>query len=276
MAPKVIVLSPHLDDAVLSIGGLIGRERDVEVWTFFTSGPALETIAPSRRVFGDYAARRDEDERALAVLGAGKRWLDLHERIWREPPLRRVLHVFHTPPREADFAQLGAVRAIVGEAIDSGAQVYAPLAVGHHSDHMEVAIAAVRETLARRAFDRVRFYEDPYALGGGCRAAHFVTRTRRWSRFAAPAWASPRVGALLRLIAFAARGPGLDDYVPEAAALTWTCTPVAVTADEEAQKLAACVEYGTQMKAFGGADKVRAFMKRGHQVLGGEPIWSVA
>jgi LmbE family N-acetylglucosaminyl deacetylase len=280
VAPDLIILSPHLDDAVLSVGALIGREvaagRTVEVWTCFTAGPPLDDIPPKRRVFGDYTTRRDEDERALAVLGATKRWLDLPERIWRAPTLAKTLHVFHTPAGEGDFAELGRLRGMVGEAIDSGALVYAPLAVGHHCDHMEVAVAALRETIARRAFDRVRFYEDPYALGGGCRRAHFVTRQRSWRRFGAPAWASPRVGALLRLIAMSAKGPGLDHYVPEAAALTWTCTPAPVSDADEARKLAACVEYGTQMKAFGGAGAVRAFMHRGHSALGGEPIWAVS
>jgi hypothetical protein len=141
---------------------------------------------------------------------------------------------------------------------------------------MEVEIAALRETMARRAYDRVRFYEDPYALGGACRRAHFVTRRRPWAWFGGPGWASPRVGGLLRVIAAMAKGPGLDDYVPEAAAMTWTCTPAAVSDADEARKLAACVEYGTQMKAFGGAGRVRAFMHRGHRALGGEPIWSLS
>src|SRR4051794_10059997 len=78
-------LSPHLDDAVLALGGLIGREvsagKRVEVVSCFTAGPPLETIPPERRVFGDYSMRRSEDERALAVLGASHRWLDLQERI---------------------------------------------------------------------------------------------------------------------------------------------------------------------------------------------------
>ena len=90
MTSDIVILSPHLDDAVLSLGGLIGREvaagRSVEVVSCFTAGPPLDTIAPAHRVFGDYSMRRAEDERALAVLGARHRWLDLHERIWRQPP----------------------------------------------------------------------------------------------------------------------------------------------------------------------------------------------
>lgn len=273
-----VVLSPHLDDAVLSLGALIGREvaagRKVEVWTFYTAGPPIEAIPEERRVFGDYAARRAEDERALAVLGAGHRWLDLHERLFREPTLAKTTHVFHTPPREGDFSELARVRAIVGELIAGGAQVYAPLAIGHHVDHTEVTLGVLHELIARKAWDRVRFYEDPYSLGGACRKAHFVARQQKWKLFGAPGWASPRVAALLRVIAAMADGPNVDDYLPEAARLTWTCSPAPVTPDEEAKKLAAVVEYVSQMKAFGGAGAVRAFMQRGHATLGGEPLWT--
>lgn len=44
-------------------------------------------------------------------------------------------------------------------------------------------------------------------------------------------------------------------------------------ADEEG-KLAAVAEYGSQVKTFGGLDRVRPFLRRGHRVLGGEPVWT--
>lgn len=276
----IVVLSPHLDDAVLSIGGLIGREvaagRSVEVWTCFTAGPPLESIPEERRVFGDYSSRLSEDQRALAVLGAEKRWLDLHERIWRNPPLARTLHVFHTPPREGDFSELSKIREVVRGLLDGAALIYAPLAIGHHVDHTEVTVAVLRELLARDAFDRVRFYEDPYALGGACRRQHYVTSQRGWRVFGAPAWSSPRVGGLLSLVAMSARGPRIEDYVPEITRLQWTCTPMPMTGEDEERKLAAVSEYKSQVVAFGGLHRVRPFMKRGHRMLGGEPIWTCA
>ena len=283
MMSDIVILSPHLDDAVLSLGGMIGREvaagRIVEVVSCFTAGPPLDSISPERRVFGDYSMRRAEDERALAVLGARHRWLDLHERIWREPPLPRTngvfpTHVFRTPPHMGDFAELKPIRAAIGEILDSGATIYAPLAIGHHVDHVEVTLAALREVLGRGAFDRIRFYEDPYALGRACRKQHFVARRRMWRWFGAPAWASPRVGGLLRLVALVARGPKIEEYLPEADRLEWTCTPHEVSAGDETRKLAAIAEYGSQVRAFGGIERVRAFVHRGHQMLGGEPIWA--
>jgi LmbE family N-acetylglucosaminyl deacetylase len=273
----VIVLSPHLDDAVLSIGALIGREvaagRQVEVWTCFTDAPPVETIPPRRRVFGDYGARRAEDARALAVLGASYRWLDLHERLWREPPLPSMLHVFRTPDREAELPSVPAIRAAVAEAMATGARIYAPLGVGHHIDHVEVAVAALREVVMRNELEQIRFYEDPYALGGACRRRHFVTRRRRLPRFGGPAWASPRLAAMLRVVDASARGPGVDGYLPAAAGLPWRCIPEPVAPADEQRKLAAIAEYPSQVRAFGGPHHVRPFVARGHAALGGEPIW---
>jgi LmbE family N-acetylglucosaminyl deacetylase len=283
MTSDLVILSPHLDDAVLSLGGLISREvaagRNVEVVSCFTSGPPLDTIVPAPRVFGDYSMRRAEDERAMRVLGARHRWLDLHERIWRQPALPPSgvfpTHVFRTPERMDDFAELKSIRAAIASILDAGATVvYAPLAIGHHVDHVEVALAALRETLGSGAFDRIKFYEDPYALGRACRKQHFVAKRRMWRPFGAPAWASPRVGALLRLVAFAAKGPTIEQYLPEADRLEWACAPHAVSIADEERKLAAIAEYTSQVRAFGGIDRVRAFVRRGHKMLGGEPIWS--
>ena len=174
-AADIVVLSPHFDDAVISLGGMIGREaargRKVEVWTCFTTGPALETLPASQRSLADYAARQEEDRRALAVLGATARSLHLRERIWRDPPLRHEHHIFHTPPSLEGFAALSEIRQIAGELIRGRSQVFAPLGAGHHHDHMEVVLAVLLEMLSLNRPDRVDFYEDPYAQGGGCRRA---------------------------------------------------------------------------------------------------------
>jgi LmbE family N-acetylglucosaminyl deacetylase len=276
-APDVVVLSPHLDDAALAIGALLARlaaaGRRVAVWSAFTRGPPLAEVAPERRIFGDYATRRAEDERAMRILGAEPRWLELVERIWRAPALPRVRDVFRTPPTLEGFAALPELRAHVGALLDDPAvHLYAPLGVGHHHDHVEVALAALAECAARGAWDRVRFYEDVYALGAGCRRRHPVTARRPWRPLGAPAWASPRIGAILRLVASSEAGPGIDVYLPEAATLRWISVPEPC-GDFERIKLLAVAEYRSQVTAFGGLHQVSPFLHRGHEVLGGEPIW---
>jgi len=274
--PDVVVLSPHLDDAALSIGGLIARliasGRSVGVWTAFTKGPPLDTIPPERRVYGDYSIRHAEDVRAMEILGAERRWLDLIERIWREPPLARTLDVFRTPGSIDQFAYLGVLRAAIRELLEAGTMIYAPLGVGNHVDHVEVAVAALTECIAYQAWDRMRFYEDVYALGAACRRHHFVTARRHWRPLAAPSWASPRIGATLLMAARAAQGPGVDGYLPEAQALRWISVPEPV-GEHQRRKLAAIAAYTSQVREFGGLHQVSPFVARGHEVLGGEPIW---
>lgn len=184
-------MSPHLDDAVLSLGGLIGRQAEaghnVEVVTCFTAGPPLDSLPANRRVFADYTARRAEDERSLANLGASHRWLNRWERTWRDPPLPGPLHAFRTPPDVGVFAELCPIRAVIGDMVHRGALVYAPLGVGNHVDHVEVALAAISEMVESETFSRLRFYEDSYAMSRLPRRRHFVTRRHTWTRFGAPA-----------------------------------------------------------------------------------------
>jgi hypothetical protein len=80
----------------------------------------------------------------------------------------------------------------------------------------------------------------------------------------------------LRVVAMSARGPEIEDYLPEIAAMPWSCTPRPLAEADETRKLAAIAEYGSQVRAFGGIARVRAFVRRAHRVLGGEPIWSAS
>jgi LmbE family N-acetylglucosaminyl deacetylase len=85
MAP-VVVVSPHSDDGVLSLGASMARwarsRRQVELLTVFALDPdsSAETGGWDERAGfrteGEAAlARREEDRRACAVLGAAPRWL---------------------------------------------------------------------------------------------------------------------------------------------------------------------------------------------------------
>jgi LmbE family N-acetylglucosaminyl deacetylase len=83
---RVVVLSPHLDDGVLSIGGWMHREaRTGSAITLVTvlagdPGDARPATTWDRRsgfsTIGEAAgARRSEDRRACAILGVGTSWL---------------------------------------------------------------------------------------------------------------------------------------------------------------------------------------------------------
>ncbi|HEY5049632.1 MAG TPA: PIG-L family deacetylase, partial [Acidothermaceae bacterium] len=91
LAP-VIVVSPHLDDAVLSCAGLIAGATGVTVVTVFAGNPpARDAATPAEFLPGTTAwdqasgfvggddvvgLRRAEDRAALAHLGAVPQWLD--------------------------------------------------------------------------------------------------------------------------------------------------------------------------------------------------------
>jgi LmbE family N-acetylglucosaminyl deacetylase len=81
-----VVLSPHLDDAVLSIGAFLHREARngarVRVVTVLANDPAADLPGGSWDVASGFPsaaaaarARREEDRRACSVVGAEPHWL---------------------------------------------------------------------------------------------------------------------------------------------------------------------------------------------------------
>lgn len=183
------------------------------------------------------------------------------------------MHVFRTPPSSASFTNCDAItRTIVSLLADPSVTVYAPLGIGNHYDHVEVALAAFTGLLESSAFDRLLFYEDFYALGAGCRRRHFVARHKQWPTMASPAWASPILGGFFGYIARSARGPGIDFYLPAVNSLRWSVSSEPVGAFESV-KLDAVAEYGSQIDAFGGMKRLAPWIARAHTALNGEPIW---
>ena len=285
---SLVVLSPHLDDAVLSVGALIaGRVAagdSVQVLSVYTAGPPADSLRGRQRVFGDYAVRFAEDERALAVLGAEHRRLGLRERLFRDPPLSRTLEVFRTPPTAAGLGELDAVHSVIVALLsDPQVLVLAPLGIGNHVDHVEVAVAAMRAVLSVGAPDRIVFYEDFYALSHGCRRRHPVSRSAPVPWGSAPVWASPIAGIRLQALSWVSKGPASSDYLglsptrggTDDQNCGWTAEAIAVGNHEKA-KLCALREYRTQMRVLGGEHRVSAMIRRSHARRGGEVLWHLA
>ncbi|MGW0121216.1 PIG-L deacetylase family protein [Streptomyces sp. NPDC003327] len=210
----VLVLSPHLDDAVLSCGALLGwagRRAPVTVATLFTEGAPPPYTLSVRRYLKQtgaadaeelFAARRAEDREVLAALGVGLRHLGLVDGLFRRLPrprpgtrvLARVLpEVAHVYPTYRLHLSRGRVSAhdegtltAVAEAVDallpapSGGVILAPLGVGGHADHV------LARTAAERSGRRVVYYSDfPYDQRAEA-DARFTERyglvARRWER----------------------------------------------------------------------------------------------
>jgi LmbE family N-acetylglucosaminyl deacetylase len=186
----LVVLSPHLDDAALSCGGVLhrcAREGGRALVATVFAGDAPPPPSPFAReveaswALGDgvMAKRRAEDERALERLGVvGAHW-SLLDAMYRTdargaalyPDLRAIRATVRDPP------ELAADIADRLRELPSAHRVLAPLAVGGHVDHQ----------LTRRAAEEVfgadpalRYYEDyPYARGPFV-LRRALRRRRRW------------------------------------------------------------------------------------------------
>jgi len=134
-----LVVSPHLDDAVLSCGRLLDAQPRSAVLTVFAGSPSDRAVLTDwDRLCGFHegddvvALRRAEDRAALAALGASPIWLS-----YAEPD-----QLPYAPERVADVVGLLA-RAI--EAL-SPRMVVLPLGI-RHPHHLlvhDLAVAAVR------------------------------------------------------------------------------------------------------------------------------------
>lgn len=272
------MISPHLDDAILSLGGSVARWSQsgrVVVATVYTTGPPLAQVSPSMQVFADYRTRRREDAAACRLVGAHPCWLHQTERAFRSPHLRRT-QVFTTPTTRAGFAGLGAVTAALTPLFSPAPhRIALPLGIGNHVDHVEALIAATDLVLAHGLFDRVVFYEDFYALSGVMRRAHWVATSRRWSPWQGPLRRARRLSALLAAVARARRGPPVERLLAQWwRDADWTAEPVALSAGDLASKLAAVECYRSQTRAFGGFAGIEAALRAYHAWWGNaEPVW---
>ena len=170
----ITFLSAHLDDAVYSCGGLIHKlvqeGHDVEVQTFFTGDPNVETLSPFARELharwgveaGPMSLRRIEDQNACEYLGATYKhhaFLDCVYRVDRDGNhIYLDVDAIFGKKLAVDDGLIDDIAGIIRTIVDSGRVIYAPLTHGNHIDHQIMREAAER-------FEGVQFYFDlPYGL----------------------------------------------------------------------------------------------------------------
>lgn len=169
---KIIVLSPHRDDAAFSLGLSIGAWlRDghtVTILNVFTRSlyapySDAESVHENDRLSYVSAMRKKEDEAFLRTV-PGATMIDLNI---KDAPLR--LHcsadiVCDMPVDPADGAFSKIAKALTRHASAPNTAIVLPLALGHHVDH-RVARDASLELSANMP---CAFYEDlPYATRDG-------------------------------------------------------------------------------------------------------------
>ena len=152
---EIAVLSPHLDDAVLSCWHLLESDADLTIVNVFTGSPPPGTPAPWwDRLTGAadpverMRERRDEDRRALALAGRSAVAIDLLEAQYRRETL-----------------PLATIVERLRAAVPPAALVYAPAAMMRHPDHELVRSAALE---LGRTGTRLALYADlPHAIEHG-------------------------------------------------------------------------------------------------------------
>jgi LmbE family N-acetylglucosaminyl deacetylase len=174
-SPTHVYLSPHLDDTVLSCGGMIHRQTQagerVVVVTLCAGGPPagpLSEFAQSLHArwqtpLEAVAVRRAEDLAALHLVGAEGIHLSAPDCIYRVAASGAHLY----PSEESLFgelqlSELNLIRRTADEIVRllrtfQRPRLYAPLGLGHHVDHQLTRQAA---EVAGRVY---AYFEDyPY------------------------------------------------------------------------------------------------------------------
>lgn len=235
-----LFLSPHLDDAALSCGGLIKRlthaGKRVMVVTVFTADlPRGES--PSRFARRNhsawnagpfpFAARAVEDGNAMKTLGAESKHLGFLDAMYRRGengvPFYRG-NTVGVPVAEADEREVAASLLVEFEDIRRqytgfNLRVFSPLSLGGHVDHVIVRRAAES---CWNPLD-ILYYEDyPYAGREGV--------TRGWLE-----------------------AEGKDSR--------WRCIAVQLNASEIASRVEAVLKYASQVRGL-----FPSFIERLHEI----------
>lgn len=148
-----VILSPHLDDAVLSCGGLIAALRNkvrVEIWTLFSSAPFRGPYSPVARwlhgVSGGSTGsrlvwrRRSEDRAAGRLLGARCRHFMWQDAVYRKASDGSFLYVETQVPdwHHDDDRLLREMIESLRTRVSEDDVLLVPLAIGGHVDHLIV------------------------------------------------------------------------------------------------------------------------------------------
>lgn len=241
-----VVVSPHFDDAALSLGAAIhhlaASGARVVVVTMCGGAPGGGPLSPfaaehharwaaaSGARWADAAAvveaRRAEDDAALALLGAEAWRLDVPDAIYRIVhhrgrdlwPYANAAALFGPPHRrEAELGRAVAERlASIGPLAPDG-RWWLPLAIGGHVDHRLARAAA--ELAAWRARWPVEYYADyPYARtpGAAARAVAAEPRPLVPAELPAPATARDLAAKVAAVRAYASQ---LSTFWPDDGAL---------------------------------------------------------
>jgi LmbE family N-acetylglucosaminyl deacetylase len=185
-----IFLSPHLDDVILSCGGLIAEQlkagKQIEIWTICAGKPPAKELPPfaetlhARWQTGPDAivARRKEDKEACRILGVRSRHLDIPDCIYRRlpggEPLINEEKDLNQPISPGEKPLVARLAQTLNNALPAHVPLVCPLTVGGHVDHRLTRAAA--EALCRPLW----FYADyPYIANDMSHLSSFIENSWR-------------------------------------------------------------------------------------------------
>lgn len=178
---RLLFISPHMDDAVLSCGGFIGKLAaygyPVMVLTLFCGSPE-GPLSPLAKALHDEwklpldapAIRREEDRRAMELLGVPYFQESFKDCIYRRDPNTQTYAyndideiIGQEGVRESNMIDVIAENLSGHLSQNRWDIIYAPLSIGRHVDHQIVNLAVKQIMLDFSHLD-FHFYEDlPYA-----------------------------------------------------------------------------------------------------------------
>ncbi len=239
---NTVILSPHLDDAVLSCWHVLTQPGEVRVINVFAGvptglhAPAWWDEYTGATDSGDRVRERiEEDRRALALAGREPANLGFLDEQYRE----------HDQPLEDLIEQ-------IEPSLPRNAAIYAPAAITQHPDHLLVRAAALA---LRSTGAEVSLYADlPHATVHGWPA---------WVA-GAPSPATKDLAAALWARVLATTGLATAEL---------TAGVHALDPQTHARKLAAVQMYRTQVQALA---EFAARPLTDHDLLGYEVAWATA
>ena len=167
----ILVLSPHLDDAVFSCGGYLAMlDVPATVVTCFTRSDARPTgfALACQRDKGlpdsvDYMAlRRAEDLEAVRILGVAARHLDLPEAPHRGyHSATDLFGGIHDDDRTVTGELIRSIGRLVAKLRPQ--RILFPFGAGAHVDHLQVIEAVNYLKVSDRQLNVLQYFDQPYA-----------------------------------------------------------------------------------------------------------------
>ena len=150
-----IIISPHVDDAFLSLGGFLSgshrKNKIINIFSYsnyavFSKDLTTETVSEIRRK--EELLNCDITKTNVNFLGVCEGRLRGYKK-WDSEPLWF-----------AEEKLITALTSTISREIKTTKRIFFPMAIGHHTDHLIMSNIGLK--LAQK-FDNIQFYEDmPY------------------------------------------------------------------------------------------------------------------